>query len=199
MAEVTEAAEAALEREGPSSLNALIAILVAVSATFAALCNIKDGNVVQSMAQAQAGSIDTWAFYQAKSTKQHLVETALDQLTLQLEITPNIAAESRKKLEARAEHYRGEIARYEKEKAEIQAKAQGLQQEYDHLNIRDDQFDMAEATLSLGIALYGITALTRKKGLLAVAIFFSIVGTVLGLAGFLGWSIHPDFLARLLT
>jgi len=199
MADVSEAAQEALENDGRSRLNTVVAMLVAVSATFAAVCNIKDGNVVQSMAQAQANSIDTWAYFQAKSTKQHLVEMSLDLLSLQLEVAPHLSAESRQKLDAKAEQYRREIDRYEKEKTEIQAKAQGFQQEYDRLNVRDDQFDMAEATLSLGIALYGITVLTRKKSLLVVAIVFTAIGTVLGLAGFLGWSIHPEFLARLLT
>jgi hypothetical protein len=31
-----------------------------------------------------------------------------------------------------------------------------------------------------------------------VAIVFASLGTILGLAGFLGWSMHPDWLARLL-
>jgi hypothetical protein len=58
---------------------------------------------------------------------------------------------------------------------------------------------MAEATLSLAVALYGVTALTQKRGLLVVALAFMTMGFVLGLAGFAGWSIHPDLLARLLT
>jgi hypothetical protein len=176
-----------------------VAILVAVSATFMGLCNIKDGNIVQGMAQAQAGEIDTWSYYQAKSTKQHLVETALDQLTLQMEIHHELPADTRAKLQAKADEYRKEIDRYESDKKDIKTKAEDLQKEYDRLNVHDDQFDMAEATLSLGIALYGITALTRKRWLLGLGVIFTLIGSVLGLAGFLGWSIHPDFLARLLT
>ena len=52
-----------------------IALLVALSATVVALCNVKDGNVVQAMAQAQAGAVDQWASSQSKSTKQHIAET----------------------------------------------------------------------------------------------------------------------------
>ena len=94
--------------------------------------------------------------------------------------------------------YDAKIALYEKEKADIKKSAEGFQQEYDRLNVHDDQFDMAEALLSVAIALFGVTALTRKAWLLYVAIGFAGFGTMLGVAGFVGWSLHPDWLARIL-
>lgn len=62
-----------------------------------------------------------------------------------------------------------------------------------------NQFDMAEATLSVAIALAGVTALTRKRWLLGLALLFAAFGGVLGVAGFMGFSLHPDALARLLS
>ena len=53
--------------------------------------------------------------------------------------------------------------------------------------------------MSVAIALFGITALTRKKALLGFAAFLAGVGIFFGLAGFLQWRIHPDFLTRLLS
>ena len=73
-----------------------------------------------------------------------------------------------------------------------------MQRRYDELNVHDDQFDMAEALLSISVAVFGITALTRKRWLLAFGLGFAGAGYLLGLAGFLGWTIHPEFLARLL-
>ena len=40
---------------------------------------------------------------------------------------------------------------------------------------------------------------TRKRWLLGLALLFAGFGGVLGVAGFLGWSLHPDSLARLLS
>ena len=77
--------------------------------------------------------------------------------------------------------------------------AEAFGRTYDELNVHDDQLDIAEATFSISIALYGITALTHTRWLLLLAGLFSIVGATFGLAGFLGWSLHPDWLARLLT
>ena len=87
MGEIDETISEAVEKAGESkdSLNSLIAILVALIATFMALCNIKDGNIVQAMSQEQSKAVDSWSYYQAKSTKQNLAESVLDQLTLQQE------------------------------------------------------------------------------------------------------------------
>ncbi|HXH90476.1 MAG TPA: DUF4337 family protein, partial [Thermoanaerobaculia bacterium] len=89
--------------------------------------------------------------------------------------------------------------KYTKEKEDIKKQAEGFQKEYDALNFHDDQFDMNEACISVAIALFGVTALTKKKWLLGLASVFMFFGVLFGLAGFLGWSIHPDFLARILS
>ena len=67
------------------------------------------------------------------------------------------------------------------------------------MNLHDDQFDLSDAALSIAIALYGISALTRKRWLLVMATGLAAFGMFFSLAGFAGWSTHPDFLARLLS
>jgi hypothetical protein len=44
-----------------------------------------------------------------------------------------------------------------------------------------------------------VSALTKKRWLVVFALVFALFGIVLGLAGFLGWNLHPDALARLLS
>jgi len=91
------------------------------------------------------------------------------------------------------------VTKFTEKKAAIQQEATGYQAEYDRLNRHDDQFDMADACFSLTIALYSITALTRKRWLFALAAGLMAVGISLGLAGFVGWEFHPDWLAGLLS
>jgi hypothetical protein len=67
------------------------------------------------------------------------------------------------------------------------------------MNVHDDQFDMSDATLSIAIALLGVSALTRKKWLVAVAILFATFGVVMGLSGFFAWNLHPDAFAKFLS
>ena len=171
-----------------SKINAHVAVWVAITATFMAICNVKDGNIVQAMSQAQAHSIDAWTYYQAKSTKEAITENTLELLKLQK--NPGYE-ELVKKDEA-------QITKYEHEKADIKKQAEGYQQEYDDINVFDDQFDMTEAFLSIAIAMFGITALTQKRWLFYFAAIISSSGIILGVAAFLNISLHSNLISRIL-
>jgi hypothetical protein len=197
VADISDTINEAVEHGSESRLNSIIAALVAIAATFMALCNVKDGNIVQGMAQAQANAVDQWSYYQAKGMKQNLAEATLDQLQLQRTMLtdPKFAP----MLDAKIAVYEKQVKKYEKEKIDIKANAEGQQKEYETLNLHDDQFDMSDACLSVAIALFGVTALTRKRWLLALAVVFMFFGVLFGLAGFFAWSLHPDFFAKFLS
>jgi hypothetical protein len=199
VAEIADVVSDAVEKGRESRLNSVVAVMVALTSTFMALCNVKDGNVVQAMQQAQANGVDAWSFYQAKSTKQHIAEMMVDQLTIQRDVTGNLSAEGRAIVDRKIADYAAKVKQYEVDKAEIKRTAEGYQKQYDALNLHDDQFDMAEASLSVSIAVCGVTALTQKRWLLAVGGVFVLFGVTLGLAGFLGKGLHPDFLANILS
>lgn len=179
-------------------LISLIAVLVAVLATVMALFNIKGGNVGQAMAQAQAGSLNAWAYFQAKSTKQGLAESMLDQLLVEREGNSGLNAEARTLLETKIEFYREKVDRYEREKLEIKAQAEAYEQEYDRLNVHDDQLDIAEASINMALALLGVAALTRRRWLVWFALVFLGVGLASGIAGFVGGDFRLEFLANIL-
>jgi hypothetical protein len=199
MSEVSDAVSETLERAGVSRINTIVAISVAITATFTALCNVKDGNICQAMQQEQARAIDSWAYYQAKGTKQNVAQSALDQLQLQRSIAVNLSPAAIALIDEKLANYAGAIKHYESEKDEIRKTAQDHEHEYDRLNYHDDQFDMAEALMSIAIALFGITALTQKRALLITAGVFAAIGALLGVAGFIGLQLHPKFLADLLS
>ena len=188
MTDITETIQQPIEDAGKSRINSRVALFVAITATFMALCNVKDGNIVQAMSQAQAHAIDAWSYFQAKSTKEAIAENTLELLKLQKE--PNSEQLFKK--------YADKIATYEKEKVEIKKQAEGFQKEYDDINLFDDQFDMTEAFLTIAIAMFGITALTQKKWLLYFAGTIGLIGILLGLAAFMKISLHSDLISRIL-
>src|SRR6185436_18890375 len=105
MTDISEAVSEAVEHASESRLNSVIALLVALIATFMAICGVKAGNLGQAMAEAQAHMVDTWWYYQWKSTKQNLVEATLAQLVVQravggaplsLEVRADLDAENAK-------------------------------------------------------------------------------------------------------
>ncbi len=188
MADIAETIQEPLEDAPKNRINSMVALFVAITATFMAICNVKDGNIVQAMSQAQAHSIDAWSYFQAKSTKQSIAENAVE--LLQVQNSPGSAALIKK--------YNDQIARYEKEKTEIKAQAEGFQKEYDDINLFDDQFDMTEALLTISIAMFGITSLTQKKWLLCFSSCVGLLGVILGLAAFLKISLHSDLVSKIL-
>ena len=197
MSDLDETINEAVEHGSESRLNSIIALLVAIAATFMALCNVKDGNIVQAMQQAQSNGVDQWSYYQAKGMKLNLAESVLDQLTLQRAILAD--QKFAPLIDQKIASYQSQVKKYEKEKADIKKKAEDYQKEYDGLNVHDDQFDMSDACLSVAIAMFGVTALTKKRWLLAFASLFMFFGVLFGLAGFFAWGIHPDFLAKFLS
>ena len=117
----------------------------------------------------KAHASDQWAFYQAKSTKAHMMDMA----------TEFVAADRR-------DFYRKEVARYETEKKEIKAKAE----EYDRRSKEADEESDKElaphvklaqsmSAIQIAIALASVTALTRQRWLLAPALVATAISIAL--------------------
>lgn len=140
-----------------------IAMCTAVIATVGALFSYMGGAT-----QAEAGLLkndaaikkteaaNQWNFYQAKSTKQSMVELAREQ---------SPSEERKSALQAKAE-------RYEREKNEIKQAAQALEaqaQQLDHDSAAQmhlhHRWAQATTALQVSIALAAIALLTRKKWL----------------------------------
>ena len=150
-------------------LNDLVAVTVVILTVFAAVSKVKDDNINQAMQKAKSEAVDAWAEYQAARIKLHVDENGLSTLRL-LETTGQID----KTLAAK------QVA------------------EYDRLNFRDDQFDMSDAFLSIAVALSAVAALVDSFVLLYIAWGSGAFGLFMGIAGFLGFSLRPEWLATLL-
>jgi hypothetical protein len=179
-----------------SKLNTWVAITVALLATFTGICQIKDNNIGQAMQQAQADKIDHWAFYQTRNLREEVAKATSTELRLSIPATTASAnpalAEAIKKYDALADEQAVK-------KAGLMQQAQQDQSTYDALNYRDDQFDLSDALVALAISLLALTALTQKKWLYLLALVPTGLGVFMGLAGLLGWQVHPEAIVQLLT
>ena len=171
-------------------LNRRVAISVVVLSVAAGLCNIKDGNVVQNMQQAQAASLDKWNEYQATRTKLHIEEASRETIAA---LSPDPGRSG----PALAEIDRN-IAKYKSESPGLADEAKRQTALYDALNLHDDQFDAADASLASGISIAAVTALTENAKLLWLCWIFGGFGLFMGLCGFLKLPFHPDFLSTVL-
>ena len=178
-----------------SRLNLTVAVSVASLSTVMGVGKVKDDNIVQAMQQAQADKVDHWAFYQARNQREELARATLVQLRLQAAHAGGDRAD-----------YDAAIAQYEKlaagqaqKKQEVLRQAQQDQQNYDALNYRDDQFDLADAAISIAIAGLAIASLTQFWWMYGLAMVPGVFGTAMAIAGLAGWQLHPDALSKLLS
>ncbi len=170
-------------------INRLVALTVVIFSVATGLGNIKDGNIVQAMTQAQANSLDRWNEYQATRTKLHIVETARAQLAA---AAPNAGAQET------ISAFDRDAAKYRAESPGLAKDAKDFSQQYDALNVHDDQFDAAEASLTTAISIAAVAALTESWMPLVASWVIGAFGLFMTICGFAGWGFHPDVLSTLL-
>jgi len=177
-------------------LNRMVALTVVTLSVFMGVAQVKDGNIVQAMQQAQSDAVDRWDEYQATKTKMHIDETALAQTRFVAAQAGGKVADVAAREEARLS---AEVSKYQAEIPKLRSQAEGSERQYDALNVHDDQFDASDALIGIAVSIAAVSALAESFPALAVAWAFGILGVVMGLAGFLGWSLHSATLARLLS
>src|SRR5437588_11741952 len=113
------------DRDAQNRLNNAVAVMVAIVAAFMAVTKVKDDNIVQAMLQAKSDAVDSWNEYQSKRIKHHLLELGHDQATAMRAFGPTQSATV---LEDQLKRYDSEMARYDKDEKELQAKARSLEE-----------------------------------------------------------------------
>ncbi len=194
--EILEATDKEELREKKSSrLKTEVAVAVALLATFLGICNVKDGNIVQAMEQAQAEKIDNYGWYQAKKTRLEFMAAEVDQLKLQ---AANKVGTEKDAYEALAAKVEKDIEAKTAELDDVKKKADDAVKDYDAWNAHDDQFDLCEGAISIAIALFAVTALTEKKWLFWIATVPAVTGVIFGIAGFAGWNLRLEWVMKFL-
>lgn len=153
-----------------------VAIFTAVLSTIGAIVSYQGGATQneammfknEAVLQKSLAS-DQWNYYQAKSTKGHLMELAA-----------NIAPPDKQ------DYYRKQIERYAQEKAEIKKQAEELEKKSEEANHKSEhmmhphhRLAQAMTLIQIAISLASITVLTRKRWLFAGAGVAAVGGVIL--------------------
>lgn len=174
-----------------SMLNAMVAVTIALLATFMGICKVKDDNIVQAMQQSQAHSVDYWSTEHAKGTEEKVFDTAATEVELLAPANPKSPEVIKK--------YRAMQAKEKKDKEDWQSKAEQADKDYDAYNYRDDQFDLSDTLMAIAISMLAVTALTGKRWLYWIAMIPTCLGVLMGVAGLFSLKIHPDAITNLLS
>ncbi|MBU2830007.1 MULTISPECIES: DUF4337 domain-containing protein [Acidithiobacillus] len=167
---IHEAAEPATHKP---TLGQWVAIFTALLATLGAVVGYQGTHLMNEVLLAKneavlekAKATDQWNYYQAISTKEHLMQLAVD-------LTPA----------KQAAPYQKKILKYKAQKKSVQAEAQHLEQLSSAANGRSERLnrphnDMAIAMifLQIAISLASITALTGRIWLFGMAILSALSG-----------------------
>lgn len=165
------------------TLNQWVAIFTALLAAFGAIVSYQGSQLMNEVllhkneaVLKKAHATDEWNYYQAVSTKQHLMELARDLAPLDKQA--GIAAK---------------ITKYDGQKTQIKARADALEAASNKANETSDRLNrphtgMARSLifLQIAISLASITALTGRKWLFGVAVLSALAGVGLWLTA-LGW------------
>jgi ABC-type phosphate transport system auxiliary subunit len=175
-------------------MNDLVAVTVVILTVFMSISKVKDDNINQAMQKAKSESVDAWAEYQSVRIKLHVDENGLSTLR----ILETLGSIDKTLAEKQAAEYEADIKKYQQRSEDTMTKAKALEAEYDRLNFHDDQFDMSDAFLSIAVALAAVASLVDAYWLLYVAWGSGAFGLLMGIAGFIGLNLRPEWIARLL-
>jgi hypothetical protein len=161
-----------------------IAITTTILAVVAAIASSRSSFFVAKAQLLTALEGSQWGYYQSKSIKQYLFETQQKDFEIKMlgATTPGQKDLLAKDIQDDAK----DIARYDKEKADIKNEAEGTNKENAVVVRMGSQFSMAVVFSQIGIMLSSVGALLKRKemwivGLIigAISIFFLANGFLL--------------------
>src|SRR5690242_18975334 len=171
-----------VEAKNTRKLNTLVAISVALLATFMGICKTKDDNIVQAMQQAQADKIDNYSWYQARNIREEVANSTVAQLKA---VQASASSPAQAVISEQIKTYQT-LAQEQNEKKKVQqADADKADQTYNEVNVHDDQFDLSDAMLAIAISLLAVTALTHIRWLFIIVMAPTFLLVLMGLAGLL--------------
>ena len=120
---------------------------------------------------------DQWSFYQAKKIRQQVLDVGAD---LARSLTPDES-----KVQAIVDKYAKQSARYAEETKDIEKEAHAKREQTTREEDRAVRLDIGEGFLELGLVLSSLYFLSKRKFFPVFGITAAVIGTVLGVAGFL--------------
>jgi hypothetical protein len=175
--------EHAEHAEHASSENRKIALLIAVLALFLAISEtLGKGAQTESIAKNVEAS-NLWAFFQAKSIRRTVLQTAAEQGKLTLGTTTEDAA--RAAVQKQIDDWQKNAARYRSEPEtgegteQLAEKARHAEEQRDEATAKYHHFELASAAFQIGIVLASATIITGIAALAYISGILTLAGLVM--------------------
>jgi hypothetical protein len=162
-----------------------VALTTTILAVCAAISSLKGGGYSTKVQLATTRENDLWAQYQSKSIKETLF--SVEQSLLQVQAPEARTPEAKALISARLAKLSSEIERYEKEKAQLKEKAEGIQRDEASWQRIGGNFGLAVMLLQIAIMMSSVGALIKRPAMWIVGLVFGAVGLSYMANGFFGW------------
>jgi hypothetical protein len=120
---------------------------------------------------------DQWSFYQAKRIRQQVLDVGAD--------LARVLSSDQSKVQAIVDKYTRQSAHYSEETKDIEKEAHTRHEETAREEARAVRLDIGEGFLELGLVLSSLYFLSKRKFFPVIGITAAVIGTVLGVMGFL--------------
>src|ERR1700744_5176245 len=183
-----ESMEQADHAKEASAENRKIALLIAVIALCLALSETLGKGAQTESISKNVESSNLWAFFQAKSIRRTVVQTASEQAKLGLGTATDEAAKAA--AQKQIDEWQKTAARYRSEPEthegteQLAERAKHAEEERDVAEAKYHHFELASAAFQIGIVLASATIITGMIGLAWISGLLTLAGltfTVLGL------------------
>lgn len=164
-------------------LNAL-ALSTVILAVCATLATFKGGGHSTRSVLRQSQASDRWAHYQSKSIKGNLYELEKERLERELAGVEGAKARAERLQKDLADAV-AKVAKYDKEKKEIEQEARQLEKERNEAQAHSGAFGLAVIFLQIAILLSSIAALLKQKPVWLLGLAVGVVGIAAFANGFM--------------
>jgi hypothetical protein len=172
-----------------------IGVYIAVLAVVLALCAMGGGNAAKEATIKNIEATNTWAFFQAKNMRRHVLRLQADELELRLATESGLSDAARTTIASKIADYRAQdrILTEDPDRPveqregldQLWSKGKSLEAARDVAARKDPYFDYAEALLQIAIVLASVSLISRYRViLLAASAALGLLGALLTINGF---------------
>jgi len=163
-----------------------VALVTAVFAVVLAIASLGGGRTMKEMLLAQQQASDQWAFYQAKSIREHLYKSQKFMLENELNmLSQTLNTESAEKVKASIETLARQESKFANDKKEIEQEARKLEKERDINRSRDPYFEYGEVLLQIAIVMASVSIIAASRAVFGFSIAAALLGAVMCANGYL--------------
>ncbi len=159
-----------------------VALTTTILAVCAALSTLRGGGFSTKVQVTTTQENNQWSYFQAKSTKQHICEMQVQSFEIDKLMISNPAVQD--SIDSKIAQLKKNIARYDKEKADIKKAAEDLNKSQLEYKSHSGSFGVASMLLQIAIMLSSVGALMKKKWMWFAGLALGIAGIIYMINGF---------------